>query len=323
MLWVFAVNGAVGPEALSGERGTALAPLADISGPAVAILGTIFVILAMGMASVHMCWGLVKMVSEWLPPASPARESSGFFAGSGWRQVVPLAPVVAIFLLVAVLFALDRESFTGPLGFLGVVAVPLVSGLFAMLMLAAARRKGDCAVDYGWRFLGKRIVVAVICLFFLAAVLLHGLVIWSEPVPRLVAVGVSVCMVVFIVVAVRNSFVPRSIAEVRYSEEGLSLDPDVTVVAHGKTVTEASHAIVAVGGMGNGSTGGSTTRSVDIRIPATPVREMKVWVHQVSGDGNTSPFQQSFSLTAASRSNSTGPPEESWCRLTGRRSTWS
>lgn len=291
MFWVLAVNGAVGPEALSSERGTALAPLSDIAGPAVAILGTLFVILAMGMASVHMGWGLVKMVGEWLPPTRQPEEGSSVLSRPGnWRFAATFSPLLAIFLLVAVLFALDRESFTGPLGFLGVVTVPLVSGIFSMLMLAAARQKGDCTVEYGWRFLGNRLVVGALCVFFLAAVLVHGLVIWSEPLQQAVAIGVSACTILFIIFAVRNSFVPRSIAEVRYPEEGPMLDPNVTLVARGKLLTGATHMMVASDGVDTDSVNGSTARTVDIRIPAASVKEMKVWVHQDSGDGSTLPI---------------------------------
>jgi amino acid permease len=291
MVWIFAVNGAVSSEILKGEQGTALAPLAEIAGPSVTVLGMMFVILAMGMASVQLGWGLANLVGEWLPPAGQTEsDSRALSALAKWRQAITLTPMLAIFFLVAVLFAIGQESFTGPLGFLGVVTVPLISGIFAMLMLAVARRKGDCAVESGWRFLGNRIVVAVICIFFLAAVLLHGLVIWTQPLQRAVAVGVSICMVVFMIVSVRNSFVPRSVAEVRYPEEGPSLEPDVSVVARGKTMAEAHHELMAHGGSGNGNFRRNETWSVDIRIPATPVREMKVWVHQRTGDGSTSPL---------------------------------
>jgi amino acid permease len=66
-LWVVAVNGAIEPASLAGLSGTALAPLADRLGPIVYVLGSIFVLLGMGMASIHMSLGLFNLVRERIP----------------------------------------------------------------------------------------------------------------------------------------------------------------------------------------------------------------------------------------------------------------
>src|SRR3712207_1643377 len=52
-LFVLAVNGAVAPQVLVGEVGTALDPLAAEIGPLVYLLGSVFVVLSMGMGSIH------------------------------------------------------------------------------------------------------------------------------------------------------------------------------------------------------------------------------------------------------------------------------
>src|SRR6266487_3430759 len=62
ILWVVAVNGAIAPQALTGFSGTALGPLATLVGPAVIVLGTIYAILAMGMASIHFSLALFLTV---------------------------------------------------------------------------------------------------------------------------------------------------------------------------------------------------------------------------------------------------------------------
>src|SRR5205823_981191 len=54
----------------TGFSGTALTPLAHLVGPAVIILGTIYVILAMGMASIHLSLALFFTVREWIPGQS-------------------------------------------------------------------------------------------------------------------------------------------------------------------------------------------------------------------------------------------------------------
>jgi amino acid permease len=66
-IWLVTVNGAVAPLELAGLSGTALAPLAARVGPVVYVLGLIFVILGMGMASIHFSLGFFNQVQEWLP----------------------------------------------------------------------------------------------------------------------------------------------------------------------------------------------------------------------------------------------------------------
>src|SRR5439155_19280920 len=70
ILWVVAVNGAIAPSVLVGFSGTALTPLANVAGPAVNVFGTILVILAMGMASIHFSLALFFTVREWIPGQS-------------------------------------------------------------------------------------------------------------------------------------------------------------------------------------------------------------------------------------------------------------
>jgi amino acid permease len=66
-LWVAAVNGAIPPEALANESGTSLIPLAATVGPSVYIFGTIFVVLGLGIVSVHLSLALYNLTREWLP----------------------------------------------------------------------------------------------------------------------------------------------------------------------------------------------------------------------------------------------------------------
>jgi amino acid permease len=70
-LFVLAVNGAVGPQALTHETGTALAPLARVAGPAVDVLGSAFAILGLGMVSITFSRALFSLTLERLPSPSP------------------------------------------------------------------------------------------------------------------------------------------------------------------------------------------------------------------------------------------------------------
>jgi amino acid permease len=70
-LFVLAVNGAVAPQTLANETGTALAPLAHTVGPVVNVLGSAFVILGMGMGSITFSLALFGLVLERFPAVSP------------------------------------------------------------------------------------------------------------------------------------------------------------------------------------------------------------------------------------------------------------
>jgi amino acid permease len=70
-LFVLAVNGAVAPQALVHERGTALAPLAREVGPAVHVFGSAFAVLGLGMISITFSLALFSLTLERLPSASP------------------------------------------------------------------------------------------------------------------------------------------------------------------------------------------------------------------------------------------------------------
>ena len=66
-VWILAVNGVVAPQVLAAQTGTALIPLAEQVGPTINLLGSAFVILAMGMGSIHYSLGFYNLMREWLP----------------------------------------------------------------------------------------------------------------------------------------------------------------------------------------------------------------------------------------------------------------
>lgn len=66
-LWVLVVNGAIAPELLAQESGTALEALAVEVGSIVPILGAILVTLLLGMAWLRSSSLLVNLTKEWIP----------------------------------------------------------------------------------------------------------------------------------------------------------------------------------------------------------------------------------------------------------------
>ena len=179
-LFVVIVNGAVAPAALADAPGTSLQPLAQVAGASINVVGTVFVVLAMGMTTVHMALGISNQVREWMPEATRSaapRVGHGrlrAFAGAHgfWLS---MTPVVATLLLVEWLLATNRSSFAAPLNFLGTLTMPLVGGIFPMLMLVASRRKGEYVPAVVVRLLGHPVVVVVVLLVYFAALLAYGI----------------------------------------------------------------------------------------------------------------------------------------------------
>lgn len=66
-LWVLVVNGAIPAEVLANESGTSLIPLAATVGPIVYLFGSVFVVLGLGIVSIHLSLALYNLTREWLP----------------------------------------------------------------------------------------------------------------------------------------------------------------------------------------------------------------------------------------------------------------
>ena len=70
-LFVLAMNGAIGADGFAGVTGTALVPLADVAGFGVDIVGSVFVILALGMVSIIEAFSLYALALERIPSLTP------------------------------------------------------------------------------------------------------------------------------------------------------------------------------------------------------------------------------------------------------------
>jgi hypothetical protein len=64
---VLAINGAIGADELTGVTGTAIGPLAEVGGTAIAILGSVYVVLTLGMGSIIESLALSQLVRERIP----------------------------------------------------------------------------------------------------------------------------------------------------------------------------------------------------------------------------------------------------------------
>ena len=278
-LWVIAVSGAIPSAELSSTTGTALSPLAAKIGGIVPILGVIYVILSMGMGSVHMSYGLFLQVREALP--ADAKRSIRF--------LVSLAPVFLLFILVEWLLFTNRESFSGLIGIMGVLLIPILGGIFPVLVLAASRRRGDYTPKLTFGFLGNPLVLTIVYLIYLGGVFAYGFFIWEDPVQRLMAIGVGITtLIVTYLVFRQGAFASRVVIELRVAVSDTDERATLAVVDAGKPLVGTIKSVYA---REERSLKGSEIeipsygqlKSISVEFSSLSSKEMKVWIHRVGG----------------------------------------
>lgn len=266
--------GVLGPEPLVGARGTAITPLGNAVGPIIHVLGSLYVVLAIGIGSLYVTMGLYNQVIELLP--RPNATARGLLARVGatrrGRLVIGFAPAAAVCVALEVVVLTGQDSFAGPLGIGGALAVPVITGVFPMLLILAARRKGEYVPGRIIALVGHPAVVAVVTGLFVGAVALHGLVIWDGPAERLAAIVIALATLVLVAWSWRNgAFRPRAVIELR--RDGRTQRSTLSVTAAGHSVAHE----VPLDGLA------AVTATAD--LPAGAWREVRVWPHEVSADG--------------------------------------
>jgi hypothetical protein len=300
-VWVIAVNGSVDPSALASQSGTSLLPLAAEVGPIVYPFGVVYVVLGMGMASIHFALALFNQMREWLPAPSNAGDRAARRAGlvgrvravalsRGGHFGLCIAPVAAIFLAIEWLLLTGQASFAGPLGFLGALVVPLLGGIFPMLMLAASRRKGELVPGVTLGFLGHPLVVVGVYLLFLVSIFLHGALIWSDPAQRLAALLVGLIVLGMTLVCLRRGMVARRVVVELRVDRSAGGRATYSIISSGRPAPAdvwlkyndgEQHSVAASGK----ASAFRSLRSATFQLSATPARELKVWAHAITPEG--------------------------------------
>jgi len=321
-LWVVAVHGAVAPDDLASYQGTSIEPLAAVVGPAAYGLGTVYAVLAIAMVSVHTALALFNAVRERLPEASvPSRGSlpSPFARG---HFMWCLLPVLLIFAIAEWLLFSHNESFTGVMNFGGVVGASVFSGILPVLLLAASRRKGDLLPAVVYRVIGHPLLLGAVYLLFLSGIWLHGLVIWQNPGQRLAAVvcGLAVAIMTLLTVR-RGAYLRRLVVQFRQKEGDEQARFDI--VAGGEAAVADVLAVDGQGEVAYRAASGQVPNAAALRrltfqLTGTPAHEMKVWAHQVTREGTSTPLPAYLTLSATdgerciSKDLSEGPALVPW-----------
>jgi amino acid permease len=206
-LWTLAVGGAVAPGAMAGQQGTALVPLVAEIGPVVQVLGSLLAVLGMGMGTIHSSLPLFNLVQEHLP--SSPRPWARRLLGERGRFLLSASPVMFVFLLVEWMLLTGRGSFAEPLGFLGVIVISLLGGIYPMLLLVASRCRRQGRPGLVLRILGHPLPATGIYVLYLGNLFLHGLLLWEDPLQRAVALAVGVMMLAVTLVLLRRRILAR------------------------------------------------------------------------------------------------------------------
>ena len=287
-VWTLAVGGAVAPDQLEGQTGTALEPLADVVGGAVLVFGAVFAVLAMGMAAVHVSLGLSFQVRDLVARTGRA------------GKVVSGLALLAVFALAEILLITNNESFTGSIGAIGTLALPIVAGAVPILLVAATRRRGDYVPGWTLRSLGRRAVLVTVHLVFVLALVLHASVIWTTPIARLAAGAAALVVIVVTARVLRSDAMePLATVELRRSREmGRS---QLSAVANGaeasvQAVASARADVQPLRVDGAADVPMATDR-VSVELVGVPAERIRVVVHEVDTAGTSTPIAAASTLT--------------------------
>ena len=205
-------------------------------------------------------------------------------------------PVVAAFLMAEWLLLTGSGSFAGLLSFIGAILVPLLGGIFPVLLLVASRRKGERVPGAIYHFLGYPLVLAGVYVLFISSILIHGLVIWEDPVQRGGALLVGAMVIVMtIAVTLRGVFARRLIVELREDRsEGEHAHFSVTAAGR-PAVTDVrlkypereQRYETAAGEIPAFTSLRQATFGLKRDVNTTVTTQLKVWGHKVTPEGDS------------------------------------
>lgn len=286
--WLIVVNGVIPADILADTPGTVLEPLAARVGPIIHVLGSWLVIFSMGLASVQIALGLYYLVQERLPAKSTA-SMLGRLGESG-RFWLAVSPVVVVFLLAEWVSLTGFGTFTSLLSILSALTLPLLAGVFPVLLLAATRRKGDFVPEVIYRFLGHTLTLVVTYLIFLSIILLHGVYIWQGLVEQagawlvvLIVVGATVMMLrggglaARTVIQLRQDQRDKQSSLVAITSGGQSAKTKIVLnyADHEEKLDTARAEIANFAGL----------RSTQVQLPSPAARQLKIWTHRLTPEG--------------------------------------
>jgi len=288
-LFLVAVSAAVPAADLHATNGTAIGPLADQLGPGMAVLGGITSVLLLGMNINRTAVAVHALTLERVTRV-PTR----------WRSIAALAPVLLIFGVAETTLDLGDASFSSVLTISGVVTNVLVGAAIPMLLIVAARRRGELVPPRVWRWLGWPPLAWAIVAVSLASLVVVGLFVWDDWGSRSAALAMAVLGAVTVVWAARaGAFRRRAVVELvdgRWAvvASGRALPVDAVLTYAGRAPVRAHAA---------GGTVGPGLSALRVSAPAANgAREVAVWSDGVAvADADVTPPDGDGAWSAAVR----------------------
>ncbi len=290
VVWLLVNVGVLSPATLSSAKGTVVTPLAALVGPAVNLLGSLLVILSLGLATIQVSLAQYYSLEERLP--APGTHSWLGKLPATQRFWLCVSPMLLVLGLALWLLRSGVGSFAGLLGTVNVLALPLLTGIIPLLLLMATRRMGDFVPGFVWHWLGQPLLVGLLILFFVATIVLHGIYIWDDWFLRVTAIGGGLIILAVTVFTWRqHRHNPRAVVEIRHDER-LQGASQYTLVANGQPLAAAvtldygnrqAQVLTATGPITNFA----TLQRVTIEVPAIEVASLKIWVHHLSIEGGS------------------------------------
>jgi hypothetical protein len=205
--------------------------------------------------------------------------------GERQRTAISLVPLALALILTEWMILTHAGSFAGLLSVAGLILAVSFGGIYPTLLLVASRRKGEMTPSIIWRFLGNPPVIGTLYVVFLAALFLHGLVIWQDPFQRAAVLVVGVVLAAMTIRMVRlGAFAPRTVVEIRQEN-------DQPPRYHVHTGDQPTTAQVDAGiGQQSGSEGelGSLPegKPVVFQLAGGQKRGVKVWAYHPTPEGD-------------------------------------
>jgi hypothetical protein len=210
------------------------------------------------------------------------------------RFLLSVSPVGLAFVLAVWLMAAGVASFATLLSFTGIITVSVFGGIFPALLLIASRRKGERAPAATVGAVGHAAVATGVYLLFLAILVVHGLVIWEGAPERAGALLAAFVVLWATALMVRGgAFAPRLVVELCADARGGTEGPvALTTTLGGRPVPATIQWGAAGDALAAGTVPGqaptlAALRAVRIELPATEAREVKIWVHRLTPEGES------------------------------------
>jgi len=214
------------------------------------------------------------------------------------RLALSISPILLAFLMAERSLISGTDSFSALLGFIGVIAIPILGGIFSTLLIHSSRRKGEMIPGRVFRLLAHPVVLATVFLVNLTGLLIHAWL-WEDAFQRLCALAAGLLTIGMAILAYRHGAFNRRMSAllVRDERDGPSHQAHFVAVANGQPLEaevqlegeQSDRLQIASGHIPNLH----TLPRVIFHLPARRVSELLVWVSHLPTEGPArNPAQQ-------------------------------